>query len=45
MVYMSFMHIRKSNGPRSEPRGTPNIISSSGELNPLMETNCLLLIR
>ena len=42
---MSFMYIKKSNGPRTEPRGTPKFITSSVELNPLMETNCLHLVR
>ena len=42
---MSFMYTKKSNGPRTEPCGNPNFITSFVELNPLMETNCLLLVR
>ena len=32
------MYTRKSNGPSTDPWGTPIFIKSSFELNPLIET-------
>ena len=36
------MYIRKSNGPTTEPGGTPNFMVTSFESTPFIETYCLL---
>ena len=35
----SFMYIRKSNGPNTDPGGTPLVMVDIFELKPLIETN------
>ena len=39
------MYIRNSNGPNIDPWGTPQLISLSSELKPLIVTNCVLFLR
>ena len=43
MLLMSFIYIRKSNGPRKLPWGTPNITPSCSEISPRADTHCFLL--
>ena len=39
------MYIRNSNGPNIDLWGTPQLISLSSELKPLIVTNCILFLR
>ena len=39
------MYIRNNNGPNIDPWGTPQLISLSSELKPLIVTNCVLFLR
>ena len=41
----SFMHKRKSKGPRTDPCGTRKVTSSRSQKIPLIETYCTLFVR
>ena len=39
------MYVRNHNGPNIDRWGTPQLISLSSELKPLIVINCVLLLR
>ena len=41
----NLMYIRNNNGPYIDPWGTPQLISLSFELKPLIVTKCVLFVR
>ena len=45
MFGKSLMYIRKSNGPRTEPCGTPQLFPSNSDDFSLNETYCLRSVR
>ena len=45
MLGRSFIYNKKSNGPRTEPWGTPQLISNVSDDFPLIVTYCLRLVK
>jgi hypothetical protein len=41
----SFINIKNNKGPKIEPCGTPQLISTVEEFDELMDTYCFLLLR
>ena len=41
----SFMDMRKSNGPNTDPWGTPLVMADMFKLKPLIETNCFRSVK
>ena len=39
------MYVRKSNGPNTDPWGTPLVMVDIFELKPLIETNCFRSVK
>ena len=44
-ILRSLIKIKKSDGPRTEPSGTPYFTVFQSELKPLIEENWVLLLR
>ena len=42
---IEIIDVYKNNGPNIDPWGTPQLISLSSELKPLIVTNCVLFLR
>ena len=39
------MYIRKSEGPKTDPCGTPHVILEVLDSKPLIDTNCLRFVK